>query len=450
MVHSLERILIYTNKERIDEFEIPNSEFDELYELYVTTKDDVLDDHHTSVDFFNEVIFYLTCIYANDDSAENINTYMYSESALLPATPELANPKTKEEMRALHNFEERTEDINCYVLEFVWVILKKQEKLPKHVRFFLVALEHAIEGLEGFSTFEHFIKKHPAKYTMTFDIKPEFDIAMCLCTTQEWKDATADFDQVVVEDIVRRFRTPDVRKTIVEEIRKALADANQDPNSSSKASMVSHRLKANDKFLDDLLKQKEEEDVRSAELEQAIEQSKDDKIKELEYEIVDLYRQRSDLEHERDNWKHKYEQLVKQINERNKKIREKQLHIEFRSLPGKEIINQLSHVGLITIHRRQIASDAYDEILEWKGSKKLFGYFVERVSDELSLRKSGISGNIIWEPFMQSFVNAEDLRHEAASAISAMKKEGALAPDGADEIEKAIKYANAMAAQYKG
>ena len=114
-----------------------------------------------------------------------------------------------------------------------------------------------------------------------------------------------------------------------------------------------------------------------------------------------------------------------------------------------EIINQLSQAGLIKIHRRQITSDAFEEILEWKGSKKLFGYFVERVADELSLRKSGKSGNIIWEPFMQAFINAERLRHEAASAISAMKKKGALMPDGADKIEDAIEYAEGIAAQYK-
>ena len=50
---------------------------------------------------------------------------------------------------------------------------------------------------------------------------------------------------------------------------------------------------------------------------------------------------------------------------------------------------------------------------------------------------------------MQAFYESEDLRHEAASAISAMKKKGALMPDGADKIEEAIKYANAMAMQYK-
>lgn len=447
--HPLERILMYTDKKRIEEFNIPEAAFDELYELYVTTKDDVLDDHHTSVDFFNEVVYFLTCIYANDDSAENINAYMYNESALLPAIPELANPQTKEEVRALHDFEERTEDINSYVLEFVWVILKKQKDLPKHVRFFLVALEHAIEGVDDFSTFEQFIKKHPAKYTISFDINPEFDFMMCFCTTQEWKDATDDFDQVAVEDIVRRFKTPDTRKTIVDEIRKALVDANKDPNSSPKVSMVSHRIKATDKFLDELLKQKEEEDKHAVELEKAIEQSKDERIAELEAQIKDLKSEKRDAESDRDHWKREYEHLVRRINERNQQIQQKHIPSEFRQLPGSEIIKQLVNEGLIRVLRRQIASDAYEELYKWEGSKKLFGYFVERVSDELSLRKSGKSGNIIWEPFMQAFYNAEDLRHEAASAISAMKKKGAIMPDGADKIEEAIKYADAMAMQYK-
>ena len=440
---------MYTDKKRIEEFNIPEAAFDELYELYVTTKDDVLDDHHTSVDFFNEVVYFLTCIYANDDSAENINAYMYNESALLPAIPELANPQTKEEVRALHDFEERTEDINSYVLEFVWVILKKQKDLPKHVRFFLVALEHAIEGVDDFSTFEQFIKKHPAKYTISFDINPEFDFMMCFCTTQEWKDATDDFDQVVVEDIVRRFKTPDTRKTIVDEIHKALVDANKDPNSSPKVSMVSHRIKATDKFLDELLKQKEEEDKHAVELEKAIEQSKDERIAELEAQIKDLKSEKRDAESDRDHWKREYEHLVRRINERNQQIQQKHIPSEFRQLPGSEIIKQLVNEGLIRVLRRQIASDAYEELYKWEGSKKLFGYFVERVSDELSLRKSGKSGNIIWEAFMQAFYNAEELRHEAASAISAMKKKGALMPDGADKIEEAIKYADAMAMQYK-
>lgn len=449
MAHSLERILIYTDKERINEFNIPEGAFDELYELYVTTKDDVLEDHHTSVDFFNEVFYFLTCVYANDDAAENINAYLYNESALLPSVPELVNPQTKEQAKAARDFEERTEEINNYVLEFVWVILKKQKELPKHVRFFLVALEHAIEEADDFRTFENFVKKHPAKYTMSFDIQPEFDMSMCFCTTQEWKDATDDFDQVVVEDIIRRFNAPDARETLVAEISKALEDANQDPHSSPKVSMVSHRLKATDKFLEELLKQKEEEEQHAVELEKAIEKSKDERIAELEAQIKDLEKKKREAESDRDHWKREYDHLVRKFNERNRRLEIQQIPPEFKQLPGSEIIQQLINSGLIRVLYRQGNSNLEDRLYRWEGSKKLFGYFVERVADELSLRKSGKSGNIIWEPFMQAFYESEDLRHEAASAISAMKKKGALMPDGADKIEEAIKYANAMAMQYK-
>lgn len=449
MAHSLERILIYTDKERINEFNIPEGAFDELYELYVTTKDDVLEDHHTSVDFFNEVFYFLTCVYANDDAAENINAYLYNESALLPSVPELVNPQTKEQAKAAREFEERTEEINNYVLEFVWVILKKQKELPKHVRFFLVALEHAIEGADDFRTFEDFVKKHPAKYTMTFDIQPEFDLSMCFCTTQEWKEATDDFDQVVVEHIIRRFNAPDARETLVAEIRKALAIANQDPHSSPKVSMVSHRLKATEKFLDELLKQKEEEEQHAVELEKAIEKSKDERIAELEAQIKDLEKKTREAESDRDHWKREYDYLVRKFNERNRRLEIQQIPPEFKQLPGSEIIQQLINSGLIRVLYRQGNTDSKDILYKWEGSKKLFGYFVERVSDELSLRKSGKSGNIIWKPFLQAFYESEDLRHEAASAISAMKKKGALMPDDADKIEKAIEYANAMAVQYK-
>lgn len=449
MAHSLERLLIYTDKERIEEFDIPEAAFDELYELYVTTKDDILDDHLSSVDFFNEVTYFLTCIYANDDSAENINAYMYNESALLPSTPELANPQTKEELRAAHDFEERTEEINRYVLEFVWVILKKQQELPKHVRFFLVALEHAIDTVEGFNTFSLFLKKHPAKYTMSFDIKPEFDFMMLIYGTEDWRNATDDFDQVVIEHIICRFNSPDIREILVTEIRKALAEANKDPNSSPKVSMVSHRLKANDEFLAELLKQKEEEDKHAVELKQAIEKSKDERIKELEAQVKDLEKEKRDVESDRDHWKREHDHLVRIFNERNRKLETQKVPSEFKQLPGSEIIQQLINSGVIRVLYRQGNSNSEDILYKWEGSKKLFGYFVERVSDELSLRKSGKSGNIIWDPFMQAFYESEDLRHEAASAISAMKKKGALMPDGADKIEEAIEYANAMASHYK-
>lgn len=425
--------MIYTDKKRIDEFDIPEVAFDELYELYVTTKDDVLEDHHTSVDFFNEVFYYLTCVYANDDAAENINAYLYSESALLPSVPELVNPQTKEQAKAAREFEERTEEINCYVLEFVWVILKKQKELPKHVRFFLVALEHAIEEADDFRTFEDFVKKHPAKYIMTFDIKPEFDIAMCFCATQEWKDATDDFDQVVVEDIVRRFKTPDERKVIVDEIRKALANANKDPNSSPKVSMVSHRLKATNKFLDELLKQKEEEDKHAAELEQAIEKSKDERIAELEAHIKDLKREKSEVieekkeaERERDKYRKKWEELTNRFNR-------KYIPAELKSEEAKLIIDVLIKNDLIT----PLGYNSVLQFYRWEGTGALFGYFIDKMNFQLELADSG--GRLNWKLFKCAFGNFEEKEKRARDTVSFYKQHPEeKMPENAEKIDEAI------------
>ena len=441
--------MIYTDKSNLNQFDIPEAAFDELYELYVTTKDDVLDDHHTSVDFFNEVVYFLTCIYANDDSAENINAYMYNESALLPTIPELANPQTKEEVRALHDFEERTEDINSYVLEFVWVILKKQKELPKHVRFFLVALEHAIEGKDDFSTFEQFIKKHPAKYTISFDINPEFDFAMCFCTTQEWKDATDDFDQVVVEDIVRRFKTPDERKVIVDEIRKALANANQDPNSSPKVSMVSHRIKATDKFLDELLKQKEEEDKHAVELEKAIEQSKDERIAELESQIKDLKREKNeaisdkkDAERERDKYRKKYEELINRLNR-------KYIPAELKTEEAKLIINELIKRDIISPLGHNNGIEFSIQCYRWEKSGALFGYFVDKMNFQLELADSG--GRLNWKLFKCAFGNFEEKEKRARDTVSFYKQHPEeKMPENAEKIDEAIAAAEKiLAASHK-
>lgn len=433
MAHSLERILIYTDKERINEFNIPEGAFDELYELYVTTKDDVLEDHHTSVDFFNEVFYFLTCVYANDDAAENINAYLYNESALLPSVPELVNPQTKEQAKAAREFEERTEEINSYVLEFVWVILKKQKELPKHVRFFLVALEHAIEEADDFRTFEDFVKKHPAKYTMTFDIQPEFDLSMCFCTTQEWKEATDDFDQVVVEHIIRRFNAPDARETLVAEIRKALAKANQDPHSSPKVSMVSHRLKATEKFLDELLKQKEEEDKHAVELEQAIERSKDERIAELEAQIKDLKREKNDAieerkaaERERDKYRKKWEELTNRLDR-------KYIPAELKSEEAKLIIDELIKKDLIT----PLGYNSVLQFYRWEGTGALFGYFIDKMNFQLELADSG--GRLNWKIFRCAFSNYEEKEKRARDTVSFYKQHPKeKMPENAEKIDEAI------------
>ena len=442
MDYTLKRLLTYTDKYRIEEFELPERVHDVLYELFVTTKEDVPVDDLTFVKVFNEVFYMLTCIFADKTSPEHVAEYLDDSIVLTPPEDEYSNQKA---------YEDDLYYIQRYIFSFVWIILKTHKSLPKHVRFFLIALEHRLEqeNSTSYARFKAFLQKHTMQNELDFPLNPIFDFDIPGRTVDEWEEVTFDFDKETVAEIVHRFHHIESRELIISEIRKALEEANELPYSSKKVSMRTHCTKANDAFLDELLKEGKEEQTQRVEQEKAIEQSKDERIAELEAQIKDLKSEKRDAESDRDHWKREYEHLVRRINERNQQIQQKHIPSEFRQLPGSEIIKQLVNEGLIRVLRRQIASDAYEELYKWEGSKKLFGYFVERVSDELSLRKSGKSGNIIWEPFMQAFYNAEELRHEAASAISAMKKKGALMPDGADKIEEAIKYADAMAMQYK-
>lgn len=448
MGYPLERLLIYTDKQRREDLGIPEAAYDELYELFVTTKNTVLDNHHTSMDFFNEVVYYLTCIYANYDSAEKVNEFMSNASALYPSYPELANPQTEEEYQAAEDFRERTEEINTYILDFVWVILKKQNELPKHVHFFLVALENAIGYLEDFSTFERFIKKHPDKYSMSFDIRPTFNFDMVKFVAEDWQSATDDFDRIVVENIVRRFKDPQDRKIIVNYIKEALEKTNQNRHSAIKYSMVTGSLQTDDKFLDELLQQKEEEDKQQAEKEQAIEKTKDERITELEEHVKtltkekqDAIRYKEDAERERDRYRKNWEDL-------NSRLNRKFIPAELKSEEAKLIIEALIEQDLITPLGHNTGVEFVVQMYRWDGSGALFGYFIDKMNFQLELADSG--GRLNWKPFKQAFSNYEEKEKRARDTVSYYKQHPEVKmPEKAEKIDEAIANAEKIISEKK-
>lgn len=256
--HSLERLLLFSDKEKRQEFNIPEDAWYELYELFTTTKYDFLDDQFSAIDFFNEVFFCLTVTYANEESAELLNDYLHHESLLCPFYPELDNPHTSGEKEKAREYKVKIENTNWYILGFVWAILKKQECLPPHVKVYLAALEHALNVNSGcFYLFEDFPLEYPQKYSFSFDISPTLNIHILLCTTEEWQSATDDFDKNMVNHIVHRFHRKNDRIAVITEIHKQLVKANEDPKSHHKVSMISHREKASETFLDDLLAEAE-------------------------------------------------------------------------------------------------------------------------------------------------------------------------------------------------
>lgn len=443
--HPLERILIYTDKSNLNQFDIPEAAFDELYELYVTTKDYVLDNRHTSVNFFNEVFYYLTCAYANENCAENLNEYLYSESALLPAPLEISNPQTKQELNAARQFEEQTEQINTYILSFAWVILKKQKELPKNVRFFLIALDNALDGVERFDSFQSFVKKHPAKYSISFEMRPQADFDIFLRTTEEWMDATDDFDRDVVSHIVHRFYTVEDRTTIVEEIRKALLEANKNPQSHPKASMVTHRKKADEAFLDKLLKEAGEEEVQREEEAKAIEQSKDERIAELEAQVKELKREKDEAirdkkeaERERDKYRKRLDELISRLNR-------KYIPAELKTEEAKLIINELIKKDIISPLGQHNGIEFVVQCYRWEKSGALFGYFVDKMNFQLELADSG--GRLNWKLFKCAFGNFEEKEKRARDTVSFYKQHPEeKMPENAEKIDEAIAAAEKILA----
>ena len=447
--HPLERLLIYSDKSDLKEFEIPEAAFDELYELYVTTKDDVLEDYHTSVDFFNEVFYYLTCIYANNDSAENINTYLYGESSLLPSIPELANPQTKQEETAAREFEQRTEEINTYVLEFVWVILKKQKELPKNVRFFLIALGHALEDDNSFSTFEEFVKKHSTRYSISLEIKPQVNLDLLVRKPEEWKDATDDFDRDVIDDIVHRFYEIEDRETIVEEIRKALTEANKNPKFHSILfSIVTNRKKANDAFLDGLLQKSEEENTQRIEEKQAIEKSKDERVTELEAQVKDLKKERDNAISEKKEAERERDKYRKRLEELNSRLNRKYIPASLKSEEAQLILNELMRKDIISPLGHNTYEEFKVQFYRWDETGALFGYFVDKMNFQLELYDSG--GHINWREFKPAFSNYEDKIKRARDTVSYYTQHPeARKPEKAEIIDNAIAKAEETLKQKK-
>ena len=445
------RSLLYTDKTKDDEFGLSKQVLDELYGLYITSKDTISwTKCPTFIEFFNEVFYQLTLLYDDVSAPEHITDFINGEMRIFPPEPRYAhNDHTSDANQARSEYQSEKRSIQKYVYCFVWLILKKMPRFPRHVSFALLALNKYLtsSGSLMFETFKKFSDSH--KIEIELDIVPTPDTSMLwLSGYEEWCNVTKDYDCETIRHIVNRFNTVQEKNVVITELKKHCAKRLDEEGNYPKFSRVTLKGSADESFLDKLLKEAGEEEVQREEEAKAIEQSKDERIAELETQIKDLKSEKRDAESDRDYWKREYEQLVRKINERNQIILQKKLPAEFKYLPGSEIIQQLVNKDLIRVLRRQTGADSYDELYQWLGPKNLFGYFVEKVSFELDFRKSGKSGNIVWEPFMNAFYNAEELRHEAASAISKFKKKGALLPEGAEKINEAIVYANAMAAEH--
>ena len=260
---NLIRFLLYTDKMQMKEFGLPQNVGDELYELFVTTKDDFLEYRHGSVLFFNEVFYQLTTIYDDPAAAEHVQEYITDFTSLYPHRGELYEPGRN--YKEAEDYEEKAYKANIYLFGFVWLILKKQRELPRLVKFFLKALEAKLpdDGVLNLNKFKQFYKEHPEPIDVIIAPQPDFHMASSAfwADVNDWECATNDFDYHSVRNIVHRFGNIEERKKIIEIIRTHLHESNQKPETLRAISRTTNGRKITDVALNNLISEADDEAI---------------------------------------------------------------------------------------------------------------------------------------------------------------------------------------------
>lgn len=154
---SIERKLTYTEKESKEDFGLPKEVMDDIYEVYVMTKDKLFQSSgYSFVDVLNEVFYQITCIYDSEDAAEYVKEYMYQYRLSLIQMNE-------------------DENVHRYIYLFVWLMLNMQASLPSHVSLFLKVLDKELSKDAMISRFTTCKYNHGSTLNMTFPIRPTFE-----------------------------------------------------------------------------------------------------------------------------------------------------------------------------------------------------------------------------------------------------------------------------------
>lgn len=447
MVPSLERTFIYTEKQNLNDFEIPEAALDELYELYVTTKDEVLSEQHTSVDFFNEVFYFLACAYINDTAAEKINDFLFGESGLYPLLPEYENPQTRAQANEAQEQYKRATNANVYVMSFVWVILTKQKELPKHVRFFRMALEHTLDiEYEDFNRYHGFVKKHPIKYSFPIPLTPSFDFGFCNRSAEEWYIATENFNWNYIQKIAQRFSVKD-RIDLIKEMRKEVDEYYINLDNPNETTLRNQKWL--DNRLDELLNKTEKEEAGYIQEKKEQTKSLELQIQELKDRIKDLEDENKNLKKEKETVERNVQRLQEELNRINNRLSQKHIPVSLKGEEAQLIINELIKNDIISpMGRHNVAGEFQTHFYRWDSSKALFGYFVDKMSFQLELYDSG--GRINWKEFMPAFSNYEEIVKRARDTVSNYKQHpSAKMPEKAEIIDEAISNAEKILKERK-
>ena len=340
-----------------------------------------------------------------------------------------------------NEYDDQRHYARLYVLTFVWLILKIHPNLPKHVRFFLVALEKQINDQNPYyDQFMSFLKGQGLKINISLEPCPDLSGLTSKVTTEDWVEETKDFDREIITEIVHRFKDIQGRKMLISEIRNALHNSTPKEDIYRIISAETGEKKANDAFLDVLLQEAIGEETQRQEQTETEEKTKDERIVELENQIKTLInekreaiRDKEDAERERDKYRKKWEDL-------NSRLNKKYIPAELKSDEAKLIIEELIKQDLITPLGHNTGIEFIIQTYRWDGTGALFGYFVDKMNFQLELADSG--GRINWKPFKHAFSNYEEKEKRARDTVSHYKQHpDTKMPENAEKIDNAIAIA---------
>lgn len=431
--YPLHRQLLYTEKQNLEDFGLPENVQDKLYELYVTTKGPAIGDRYSVVEVFNEVFYLLTCIYADKSAAEHVGQYLSRDLHIFPKKEPQNDPVSGYPVYD-NEYDDQRHYARLYVLTFVWLILKIHPNLPKHVRFFLVALEKQINDQNPYyDQFMPFFKGQSLKIDISLEPCPDLSGLTSKVTTEDWVEETKDFDRGIITEIVHRFKDIQGRKMLISEIRNALHNSTPKEDLYRIISAETGGKKANDAFLDMLLQEAIGEETQRQEHKKEEDKTKDERIAELETQVKTLTQEKKEVireketaEHERDKYRSKLDELTSRFNR-------KYIPAVLKSDEAKLIIDELVQQDLIT----PLGYNSVLQFYRWEGTGALFGYFVDKMNYQLELADSG--GRTNWKPFKHAFSNYEEKEKRARDTVSHYKQHPeAKKPENAEKIDDAI------------
>ena len=221
----LERTLLYTDRDKMSEFGMPEYIEDGLYKMFLVTKDVVLEPKHTSKDFFNEVFYYITRCYAYHGAAEKMADYLAEDTSLIPYKPEMYMADSGYSQRAIDEYESKVILANRYVYSFVWVILKLQDEFPRHVEFFTYALGEKLDTPDNpfFSRCSNFVKE--TRYRMHLDFRPTPNFVDLFYDWTDFEYVTNSFSKNTIIEICQRFNKQQDKLYFLTALKKYFLDA---------------------------------------------------------------------------------------------------------------------------------------------------------------------------------------------------------------------------------